>query len=87
MNDTKNPELMECPFCGSNDVYTEHDIGSDIWADEKDVIEQAQHRDVCQNCCAWRFRFEAISAKDGPLPVTVGKWKEYDPELARWMTW
>lgn len=82
MKDEKNTELMECPFCGSDDVYIHKNIGFDIYPTlvDKDVIEEHQHRDVCRKCDAWRFRFEAISMKNGRLPFTVGKWGKSDTD-------
>jgi hypothetical protein len=86
--DTKNPELMECPFCGSKDVYTDKDIGFDIYTtNDKDVIEENQHLDICRGCDAKRFRFERISMRDGKIPDIVSKWEENDPDLNKWMGW
>jgi len=77
MKDTKDPELMVCPFCGSHKVYTRRDVGFDIYTtDDEDVIEETQHVDICSDCYSERFRFERISMKDGKLPVGVGRWSE-----------
>jgi hypothetical protein len=87
MKDEKNPELMVCPFCGSHKVYTKRDVGFDIWPDdeEQDVIEESQHEDICTDCHSSRFRSERVSMKNGALPITVGRWTEYDPNLNAWM--
>ena len=51
---------MKCDLCGSTNLETLHDIGSDIW----DGGEETQHIERCLDCKAYRFICEGIRWKD-----------------------
>lgn len=68
-------EKVGCPFCGSGNITTQYDVGSDI----DPSGEERQHIDRCE-CGAWRFHIDRwqdfITFKKH-----FGKWQPKGDEL------
>lgn len=63
-----------CPFCGSQNIYTRKNVGSDI----DPSGEEIQHIDVCE-CGAWRMDIERWdNFKD--YRRILGKWHKKDED-------
>lgn len=58
-----------CGFCSSDEINTNHNVGSDIW----EGGEATQHIDTCNKCGAWRFNSDVIDWEKGPFK-SYGKW-------------
>ena len=79
MSDERSEEGIEstallCPFCGSDKVATEYDIGFDI----DPSGEERQHMDRCE-CGAWRFHIDRIHGFTTPKKH-IGKWHSKDDD-------
>lgn len=60
----------------------EHNIGSDIYPDDDDVIEVSQHLETCEECKKSRFICDNLSCKTGKVTRTFGEW--FDQTEGRW---
>lgn len=69
MNDVEQDEKSICPFCGSDKITTEYNVGRDV----DPSGEETQHIDHCE-CGAWRFHIDRIENFTTPRKI-FGKWR------------
>lgn len=75
--------INKCGICGSTNINTTHNVGSDIWPGG----EEEQHLNRCLDCQATLLWADVYIYDKLPFSDIIGKWKPYDPEWEAWPGW
>jgi hypothetical protein len=71
---TSSEDLAKCGLCGSSDIWTETDVGWDVY----EGGEEVQHMDHCRKCGAWRFNFDRFDIGTTGPTKCYGSWHKGD---------
>ena len=63
---------MKCGKCGSENIYTQKNVGWDI----DETGEERQHIDRCQDCGAWRLHIDVYAFNPDDSGKFFGEWYE-----------